>query len=194
MYKLFISCLLVVLFTGCVKNDPVLIQDTKVEFDATTWNANAVGVTYPILLRQPINGAGGGTGNAILRTTTKVTLRVNLVGAQRSEPTVVKYRAFDVGTASSSSITYTIAPLGTTAAPRVIPVADAISGVHYAPLSGTTTIPANSSFGTIDIIIIDGGTDVNEVRILGLEILPEAGYQPNVNYAKVAIAISQRII
>ncbi len=197
MRKIFFSLSLLSAFiiSGCIKNDPVLVTGTRVEFDAATYNAPNVGVTYPLLLRQPLDGTSGGSGNAIIRTTTKVTFRINLVGAQRSVPTVVNYKAFNVGTAAGTTITYSIAPLvGVPPVPKIVPVADAISGVHYSPLSGTVTIPATSSFGFIEVLIINGGTDINETRILGLEILDGPDYEANDNYSKVAFAISQRVV
>jgi hypothetical protein len=71
-----------------------------VEFDATTWNANGAGLTYAMLIRVPITGAVTPASQpAITRATGTVTLRVNLVGAQKSTAT-----DFDFVVASESTI------------------------------------------------------------------------------------------
>ncbi|MEJ7626748.1 MAG: hypothetical protein WKF35_07795 [Ferruginibacter sp.] len=169
MTKFFFSVLLLsaFFFTGCIKNDPVLVSDSKVEFDAATFNANAAGLTYPVLTRVPIVGASTPTSQPLITrtTTTPFTLRVNLVGAQR---------------ASATDFTYIINSSST-----------AIAGTHYTSLSGTGTIPANSSFGFITINIVNPGVSSPNPVILVLELTSNANFAANFNYAKVGISIAQ---
>jgi hypothetical protein len=166
MYKLFISFLLVALFTGCIKNDPIIVQDSRVEFDAATWNTNAVGQTYPILTRVPIVGAATPTSApSITRATTTFTVRVNLIGAQRSTPTDFTY------VVNSSST--------------------AVAGTHFQTLSGVGTIPANSSFGFITINVVNPGVSSTTPAILILELTPNANFGINFNYSKIGLSINQ---
>src|SRR6476619_3108985 len=125
---------LVSFFTGCVKNEEPVFTAPVVEMDAAAWNANSVGVTYPILTRMPAAGRASSSANTadsiITRRSGSVQLRVNLVGAQRN---------------TATDVTYTVDQTASTA----------VAGTHYAPLSGTVTIPANSSFGYINIQILN---------------------------------------
>jgi hypothetical protein len=152
--------------TGCIKNEPVTFDSNQIEFDAATWNANGAGLTYPILARVPVQGAVTGTSApSITRTTATVPLRINLLGKQQSAAKDFTYR---VVTAEST----------------------AVDGTHFSTVSGTGSIPANSSFGIINIGILNPGATSGS-RILVLELTENANFKPNVNYAKVGISISQ---
>lgn len=154
------------LFIGCTKNDPVIFSGTQIEFDASTWNANAAGITYPILTRVPREGAATPSANALLtRTTGTITLRVNLVGAQRSTATDFTFKVVDTETT-------------------------AVVGTHYTALSGTGSIAANSSFGYINIPVLNPGATTGS-KILVLQLLDNATVKANVNYAKVGLSIAQ---
>ncbi len=161
------SILLCILFlTGCVKNELTVYKDAVVEFDATTWNANGAGLTYAMLIRVPITGAVTPASQpAITRATGTVTLRVNLVGAQKSTAT-----DFDFVVASESTAT---------------------AGTHYTAITGKGTIPANSSFGTITITILNPGVSSTTARDLVLQLVDNASIKTSVNYAKVGLRISQ---
>ena len=156
---------LLTVFTGCIKNTPATNSDSKVEFDAATWNANSVGVAYPILRTVPIYGAAGG-GASITRTLPTFQIRVNLLGAQKTTPTTFNYRVVSGETTATA-------------------------GVHYTPLSGTGTIPANSSYGYIDIALLNSGVSSTTPVILVLEILSNDIVAANTNYAKVGFSIAQ---
>jgi hypothetical protein len=121
---LLLVLIVFVSFSSCVKNNDVLYTGSVVELDAATFNANAVGVTFPILSRRPADGrASTPTLDPLLtRASGTIQLRVNLVGAQRTTDTEVSYQVIAGGTS-------------------------AIEGIHYAPLPGKVVIPANSSFG-----------------------------------------------
>ena len=163
----FIATILaVIVLPGCIKNDPVIYKDTKVEFDAAIWNANGAGLTYPILTRVPAqNIATSASQPSLTRTSGAVQLRVNLVGAQRSTPTTFAYR---VVSAESS----------------------AVASTHYTASSGTGTIPANSSFGIITIDILNPGATSGS-KILVLELIDNNDVKVSVNYAKVGLSIAQ---
>jgi hypothetical protein len=161
------SILLCILFlTGCVKNELTVYTGAVVEFDAASWNANAAGLTYPMMTRVPTFNAATPTSAASLtRATGTVTLRVNLVGAQRSTAT-----DFDYVVASESTAT---------------------PGTHYTAITGKGTIPANSSFGTITITILNTGVSSATARDLVLQLVDNSSIKASVNYAKVGLRISQ---
>ncbi len=161
------SILLCILFlTGCVKNELTVFNGSQLEFDAATWNANAVGVTYPLLTRVPITNAATPTSQPLIsRTTTSVTLRVNLVGAQSSTPI-----DFDYVVAGEST---------------------AVAGTHYSTTTGKGTIPANSSFGTVTINLLNPGVSSSTPKDLVLQLVDNSSSKASVNYAKVGLRISQ---
>jgi hypothetical protein len=153
-------------FTGCIKNDQVTFKGSQVEFDAATWNANAAGLTYPILTRVPTQGATTGSGQPLLtRTSGTIQIRVNLVGAQRSTATTFN---FQVVTGEST----------------------AVAGTHFTAPSGTGSIPANSSFGFISLEILNPGPTSGS-RVLVLELTDNSDVKANFNYAKVGLSIAQ---
>ena len=160
-----ISLLLIILFIGCIKNTPATNSDSKVEFDAATWFSNSVGVTYPIIAGVPNFGNNTLAAN-LGRTSPTFQVRVNLLGPQRSTATVFNY---------------TVVPVETTA----------IAGTHYATLSGVGTIPANSSYGYIDIKPLDPGVSSTTPVTLVLELQTNNSVTANVNYAKIGLSISQ---
>jgi hypothetical protein len=165
MKKIFLSIATAATFLlgGCIKNEQVVFQNSQIEFDAASWNANSVGVTYPILSRVPLVGVASPNAATLTRTSAPFTLRVNLVGAQRSTATDFTYR---VATEST-----------------------AIAGTHFTAFSGTGTIPANSSFATIPVTILNPGPGVGSV-VLVLELLTGNGLTASPNYAKVGLRIA----
>lgn len=160
------SILLCILFlTGCVKNELTVFTGSVVEFDAASWNANAAGLTYPMMTRVPTFNAATPTSAAtITRASGTVTLRVNLVGAQSSTPI-----SFDYVVAGESTAT---------------------AGTHYTAITGKGTIPANSSFGTVTITILDPGATTGS-KDLVLQLVDNSSIKASVNYAKVGLRISQ---
>lgn len=159
--------------TSCIKNEDVLYTGAVVEMDAATWNANSVGVTYPILTRQPAAGratsATFASDSVITRRSGTVRLRVNLVGAQRSTPTEVTYEVISHPDAA---------------------VANAVAGTHYAALPGKLTIPANSSFGFIEVQILNPGAS-SGTRDLIIRLTGGTDVRVNTNYSAVGLRISQ---
>jgi hypothetical protein len=161
-----ITILAAIVFAGCIKNDPVIFNGSQVEFDAATWNANAAGLTYPVLTRLPAQGRSTTTAQPLLtRTSGSIQLRVNLVGAQKSTDTQFNYQI-------------------------VAGETTAVAGTHFTALSGTGTIPANSSFGIISLEILNPGATSGS-RILVLELTDNSDVKANFNYAKVGLSIAQ---
>ena len=159
------SCIL--FLTGCVKNELTVFKGSVVEFDAATWNANSTGLTYPMMTRVPtLNAATGSTAAALNKATGTVSLRVNLVGAQRSTATTFNY----VVVASEST---------------------AVAGTHYTALSGTGTIPAFSSFGTVTVTILSPVASSATPVDLVLQLVNSPDINVSINYAKVGLRISQ---
>jgi hypothetical protein len=169
MRKLFsiIAVCSIIALGGCVKNNQVLWKETRLEFDAATWNTNTGTLSYPILTRVPAYGMAATATNSpttLTRTTAPFQLRVNLVGPQSSTDIPVTYRVVD---AEST----------------------AVQGVHYAAFSGSTIIPANSSFGYITVTPLNPGPTSGS-RILVLELL-NSSVKVSPNYSKVGLSIAQ---
>ena len=179
-------------FTGCIENDRVLFEGTQVELDPAAWNANAAGLTYPILTRKPIDGrAAATTDSTIRRYPQTIRVRVNLIGAQSNQARTVGYEVF------ASPITTVSMPATATgqtpaAAAGTLTVTNAVAGTHYTALSGTVTIPANSSFGYIDIQILRPAATANSAVFLGIRLNDGGDLDPATNYNSVGIIIDQR--
>ncbi|MBT0811977.1 DUF4843 domain-containing protein [Litoribacter ruber] len=101
---------------------------------------------------------------AVQNTVGTVNLQVNLVSAQRT---------------SDETITYNIVGDGTSA----------VAGTHY-NASGSLVIPANSSFGELEVEILDTGVGTGVVDLL-LELEGNANISASENYKRVQIRISQ---
>lgn len=155
---------------SCVKNEEAIFTGAVVEFDATTWNANASGVTYPILTRVPPFGRAINTtvDSTLNKTRGTIKVRINLVGPQRATPTEITYQVVTGA------------------------VTTAVAGTHYVALPGKVTIPANSSFGDIDLQLLNApGTPPPASVDLVLEITGGADVKVNPNYNKVGLRIAQ---
>jgi len=163
--KLYIIALIGFTLSSCIKNDRIVYTGSELEWDAATYNANALGVTYPILTRLPGYGrAALTTDPSITRASGSVKFRVNLVGPQRSTPTTVNYVVL-------SGVT------------------TAVAGTHY-NTSGSFTIPANSSFGEVQVDILNPGATSGS-KDLVLELVAPAGMTVNANDKDLGIRIAQ---
>ncbi len=168
MKKVFsiLTILSVIVLSSCIKNELVTYKNTQIELDAAVWNANAAGLTYPVITRIPSVGIATSTAQASLtRSSGSVTLRVNLIGAQQ---------------ATDLSFTYQVATEST-----------AVAGTHFTTISGTGVIPANSSFATIPITILNPGATTTGPKILVVQLTDNGGLKASVNYAKVGLSIAQ---
>jgi hypothetical protein len=161
----------VFLLTACIKNDEPVYTAAAVELDAASWNANSVGVTYPILILKPAFGRATNASNAsfgdsvMTRRSGTIQLRVNLVGAQQ---------------AGAIEVTYEVVTASTTA----------VSGTHYSTLSGKVTIAAKSSFGYIDVPILNPGATAGTVDLV-IRLTGGTGITISPNYNTVGLRISQ---
>ncbi|WP_345951759.1 hypothetical protein ABDD95_10055 [Mucilaginibacter sp. PAMB04274] len=174
--KIYLVALVAILFSSCIKDEKVVFTDSVVEWDASVYNANAAGLNYPFLTRVPGYGrATVTTDPTIARTSGSIKLRINLVGAQRSTPTTVTYRVVALAQPQN--------PTATTPLP-------AVAGTHFTT-SGTATIPANSSFGEVEVQIVNPGVTSTAPRDVVLEIMSTDGVKPSENDKFVGIRISQ---
>ena len=154
------------MMTGCIKNEIATFTGAQIEWDAAAWNANAAGLTYPMMIRVPIYGFATPTSApAITRTTGTVRLRVNVIGAQAGTD-----RTFTIKFNANES--------------------SAVQGTHFALPSTTGTIKANESFGFIDVQILNAGASTGS-RTVVLELVESTDLKPATNYAKVGLSISQ---
>ncbi len=168
IYSIILGLLTIALLDGCVKNELPVFTDAVVEFDAAAWNANGAGLTYPILTRVAGYGRTANTSDPILsRINTGVKkFRINLVGQQLSTDTDV----------------FVILGTGTTAQAEK----------HFRVKTSPVKIPAKSSFGEIEIEILNPGTASSTPVDLNLTI---SGGTNNIkvseNYKTIGLRISQ---
>ena len=202
--------LLSLFLSSCIKEDDKTFSgETVAEIDYTVLNSLAVGVTYPIITRYVDVAPFGGrafvtdSDSTIRRlNNTTVRIRVNLVGPQSSKDETVAYTVFN--TTSVTSVAFAVTKLRTAAVgtagrqepDRAAATLNLVSGVantHYAiPSTGFVTIPANSSFGYINVGILNNNVAATEARFVGIELVTGGTIRPNPNYSKLGIAIDQR--
>lgn len=154
------------LMTACTKNEVATFTENQVEWDAAAWNANSAGLTYPMMTRVPIYGFATPTSSpSITRNTGTVRLRVNVLGPQAASDRSFKYQ---FNQAESS----------------------AVPGTHFEAVSGNGTIPANSSFGFVDLKILNPGAGTGSATVV-LQLIESPDFKAATNYAKIGISISQ---
>lgn len=168
MKKLFIiiSAGISLLFTSCIKNEIPTFTAAQIEWDAATWNANAVGLTYPMMTRVPIYGFATSTSSPLItRTSGTIKLRVNLIGAQAASDRAFTFK-FNQSESSGNP------------------------GVHFTPVTGTGVIPANSSFAEVNFVILNPGSGVGTATAV-LELTDNGILKPAVNESKIGLSIAQ---
>src|SRR5690349_5193669 len=91
-----LTLLFAIMLNGCVKNEDQVYTNQLAEIDATTWNANSAGVTYPILTRRlPENRpVSTSVDSTLRRLSTSTRIRINLVGPQSAKDETVGYKVF----------------------------------------------------------------------------------------------------
>jgi len=170
MRSIIIAISAVFLFGSCIKNELPVWTTAQVEFDAASWNTNAAGRTYPILTRVSGYGRVVSTADpALTRTAPGIKkFRVNLVGKQFDQPQTIQYDLFG-GNGGST----------------------AVEGVHY-KISRQLVIPAKSSFGELEVEILNPGaqTGVTAVDLL-LVLNGKEGINRSVNYSILGLRIAQ---
>lgn len=202
MKRIFIYISIVLLLGSCIKQiDKKFTGGTVVEIDPTTLNSFVTGANYPILTRIPPGGRPvvNTADSTLRRWSGTVRIRVNLVGPQSDQDQTVGYKVFGgspVGTiAYGATLTAAQAPPSgqTPSQPSAtLTVLDAVAGTHYNALPGILTIPANSSFGYIDVVVRNNGATAGQARFLGIQLDSSGTLKPNPNYNKIAITIDQR--
>ena len=189
---LLISLLSICFLPACIKNEQVIFKGAQLEFDAASWNANAAGLSYPIIPRNlPLGRVAGPSDSTLRRYPHTVVIRVNLIGAQSPEDRSMTYEVFG-SPITSVSFPATITGQTPAAPAATLAVSNAVAGTHYAPLSGTVTIPANSSFGYINLQILNPGPSAGQARFIGLRLLSSSNMTPAVNYREIGLVIDQR--
>jgi hypothetical protein len=188
-----IAVSIIISFTGCIKNDPVLVEGRQVEFDATSWNANAVGLTYPIMGRNPGYGRVANTGDSTLRRYPQtLRIRINLIGAQLTSAETVGYEVTTTSPITSFAMPATITGQTPAATAATLVVSNAVAGTHYTTLSGNLTFPINSSFAFLDIPILSPAATAGEARYIGLKLNNNGSLKAAVNYSELGLVIDQR--
>ncbi len=161
--------------TSCIENEDIVFKGELVEMDAATWNANTAGKDYPILTRVPgDNRVVLTTDPSITRTSGKIKFRVNLVGAQIDTEQQIKYEIVPNETWVS----------GTNDAKP------AIEGTHF-KTARTLVIPANSSFGYIEVEILNPGVALDTQKLIVIELQGNDRIKPSTNEKRIGLVIAK---
>ena len=181
------------IFSSCIKQiDKTFQGATVVELDATPLNSVATGQVYPILTRIARHSVPIATSDSTLRRLNgTVRVRVNLVGPQTSSDQTIGYKIFN---SPITSISFPATATGQTPSSpaATLAVSTAVPGTHYTALTGLCTIPANSSFGYIDVAILNPGATAGQARFVGIQLDSTGSLKPNPNYNKLGLVIDQR--
>jgi len=200
---IYISVLLLFGSGACIKNELTTWNGVLAEVDLAAWNANGAGLTYPLVTRIPAANralTSGCPDSTLRRYAGTIQVRVNLVGAQSGKDETVGYTVFStpVATAAFPATITANAGLGCpaaqtpSAAAATLNVVDAVSGTHYAALSGKVTIPKGSSFGFISIQVLNAGATAGQARFLGIRLDSTGTVRPSPNYDRAGLLIDQR--
>jgi hypothetical protein len=194
MKKALLYISIPLLLASCIKQvEKKFTGNPVVEIDATPLNSVAAGVNYPVLVRIPAGGRPLTTADSTLRRWSgTVRIRVNLVGPHMAEDQTVGYKVFTGSPVPTISYPATAAGQTPSATAATLTVLDAIPGTHYNALPGTVTIPANSSFGYIDIVVRNNGATAGQARFIGIQLDSSGSLKPNPNYNKIGVTIDQR--
>jgi hypothetical protein len=173
--NIFLALCTIIILGSCTKNDLPVYTKAVVEFDAATWNANAAGRTYPVLTRvpgynRPVSSTGSTPDPVLTRNSPGIKkFRVNLVGKQFENPVTLKY---DLYTGDGGST--------------------AEEGKHF-KISRTLTIPANQSFGEMEVEILNpGAPPAGQTSVDILLILNSVeGIESSVNYRIIGLRVAQ---
>lgn len=183
-----------IFFTSCIKQiDKTFQGSTVVEMDPSPLNSANATAGYPVLTRIPAFGIPLRTTDSTLRRLNgTVRIRINLVGPQSDQSQTVGYKVMDVSPLTTIAFPATATGQTPSAAAATLAVSNAVSGTHYTALSGTCTIPAQSSFGYIDVNIVNGAATAGQARFLGIQLDSTGTLKPNPNYNKIGLIIDQR--
>jgi len=172
LYTTIAFCLFA--FSSCIKQiDKNFTGNSVVEFDVAVLNSSTPPYTYHVATRVAQFGLPITTTNspALTRTSGNIRLRVNLVGPQRDADETISYRVLTDVTPST-------------------PAQLAVAGTHFN--TGTTfTMPAKSSFGEIEVQVLNTGTSSTTPREVHLELVGNTNLKPSENYKRVGLRIAQ---
>ena len=182
-----------VMFSSCIKQIEKKFTGTPVaELDAAVVNSVASGVNYPILSRIPPAGRQPATIDSTLRRLNGIVrIRINLVGPHFAEDRIVGYRTFN-SPITTFAFPATISGQTPTQTAGTVAVSTAVAGNNYEALSGRATIPAGSSFGFININMINNGSTAGQARFIGITLDSTGTILPSVNYNSLGLVIDQR--
>jgi hypothetical protein len=186
------------ILTSCIKEDIKTFQgESVVEIDAAVLNTRPAGVTYPIITRIPVGSRPPITSSDStirrLNTTRDISIRINLVGPHSSKDETVAFRIFDTPPVATVAFALTATGQTPSAGSATLTMTSAIPNTHFIiAASGIITIPANSSYGYIDVKLLNNGPTASSARFLGIELIAGGSIRPNPNYNKLGIAIDQR--
>lgn len=180
--------------SSCIKQiDKTFQGQTVVEIDPTVLNSANATAGYPVLTRIPAEGIPLRTADSTLRRLNGIVrVRLNLVGPQSDQAQTIGYKILTTSPITSVSFPATATGQTPSAAAATLAVSNAVAGTHYTALSGSCTIAAKSSYGYIEIPIINGGATAGQARFLGIQLDSSGTLKPNPNYNKIGLAIDQR--
>lgn len=198
-FVLFVSLMI----SSCIKQlEKTYSGKSVVEIDATVLNSNAVDVTYPISTRVLAEGRPLSTtvDSTFRRLSGTVRIRLNLVGPQSSKNETIGYKLFNspITTIAFPATLLFTSPPNTPGRQQpaqpaaTLSVQDAIAGTHYTALPGVVTIPADSSFGYINIQVINRGSTAGQARFIGIQLDSTGSLLPSPNYLKIGLVMDQR--
>jgi hypothetical protein len=180
--------------SSCIKQiDKTFQGQTVVEIDPTVLNSANATAGYPVLTRIPAEGIPLRTADSTLRRLNGIVrVRVNLVGPQSDQAQTIGYKVLTASPITSVSFPATATGQTPSAAAATLAVTNAVAGTHYTSLSGSCMIAPKSSYGYIEIPIINGGATAGQARFLGIQLDSSGTLKPNPNYNKIGLAIDQR--
>ncbi len=193
--------IIAIMLASCIKQiDKTFTGNTVAEVDAAVLNSVASGVSYPILTRIPPAGRPVSTtvDSTLRRFSGTVKVRINLVGPQSDQEQTIGYTIFNSPITTISfpaTLTATQAPpTGQTPAlpSATLSVSSAVAATHYTTLNGKAVIPPKSSFGYIDINVINNGPVAAQGRFIGITLDSTGTVLPSVNYRNLGLVIDQR--
>ena len=179
---------------SCIKQiEKKFTGESVAEIDAAPLNsANAI-AGYPVIAKIPPDGIPVRTADSTIRRLNgTIRVRVNLVGPQSETPQTVGYKVMPASPITSFAFPATATGQTPSAAAATLAVSNAVAGTHYTALSGLVTIPAKSSFGFIEIGILNPGPTAGQARFLGIQLDSTGTLKPNPNYNKLGLVIDQR--
>jgi hypothetical protein len=195
-YQLLAGFCITFLLQSCIKQiEKKFTGNPVAEIDAAPLNSANATAGYPVLTRIPPDAIPLRTTDSTLRRLNGpsiVKIRVNLVGPQTNVSQTIGYKVMTSSPITSIAFPATATGQTPSRAAATLTVQNALAGTHYTALSGICTIPPNSSFGYIDIPILDPGATAGQARFLGIQLDSSGTLKPNPNYNKIGLAIDQR--